>query len=164
VPLKQINLESNMPPNEVKSLPPAAGLTMVTPPPGGAPSIRVEKLQPTEAPRTQRAPAYALSATRQPENGTGAAIPKPIKGADEAKSAHQWTVQVASAAQQKDAEALAGVLRNKGYDAYVIAADVEGKTWHRVRVGQSLTRAEASKLQKTLQVAEKFESSYVLSR
>jgi hypothetical protein len=31
-------------------------------------------------------------------------------------------------------------------------------------VGQSLTRADASKLQKTLQISEKFESSYIISR
>jgi hypothetical protein len=164
VPLKKINLESTMPPNEVKSLPPAAGLPKVPAPSGSAPSIRVENLQSTEAPRTQPAPAYALSASRQPEIRTGATIPKAIKAPDEAKSAQQWTVQVASMARQKDAEALADALRNKGYDAYIIAADVDGKTWHRIRVGQSLSRADASKLQKTLQVAEKFESSYVLSR
>ena len=67
-------------------------------------------------------------------------------------------------ARKQDAEALAAVLRNKGYEAYVMEADVDRKTWHRVRVGHSLARADAAKLQKTLQTVEKFGAAYVISR
>ena len=48
-----------------------------------------------------------------------------------------WTVQVASLNQTRDAE-VAGKLKGKGYDAYVVAAEVKSKLWHRVRVGQEV--------------------------
>jgi DedD protein len=165
MPLRNINLSPKASPNAaVKDLPSAAGGEMVSPAPGRrALSVPAETPQ-TELPPANPQTAYALSVTRHPEKTPAATIPNPASEKLESKSLQQWTVQVASMDRQKDAEKLAGVLRSKGYDAYVIAADVDGKTWHRIRVGQSLSRADASKLQKILQVSEKFESSYILTR
>ena len=165
MPLSNINLPSKASPNAaVKDLPSAAGGEMVSPAPGRRPlSVQVETPQP-EVPQLNPQHAYALSVTRHPEKTPAATIQHPASEKLESKSLQQWTVQVASMDRQKDAEKLAGVLRSKGYDAYVIAANIDGKTWHRIRVGQSLSRADASKLQKILQVSEKFESSYMLMR
>jgi cell division septation protein DedD len=165
MPLRKINLPPKASPNAaVKDLPSAAGGEMVSPASGRrALSVQVETPQP-EVPPINPQPAYALSVTPHPEKTPAATIQHPASEKLESKSLQQWTVQVASMDRQKDAEKLAGVLRSKGYDAYVIAADVDGKTWHRIRVGQSLSRADASKLQKILQVSEKFESSYMLTR
>jgi general secretion pathway protein D len=165
-PVRKISLASKTPPNDaVKGLPSAAGLQVQTPAPGGSTiSVEVENPRPAEVPQVNPQHAYALSVTRHPEKTSASAIPKPVSAKEELKSAQQWTVQVASMARQKDAENLADVLRNRGYDVYVMAVNVDGKTWHRIRVGQSLTRADASKLQKTLQISEKFESSYIISR
>ena len=165
MPLRNINLSPKASPNAaVKDLPSAAGGEMVSPASGRrALSVQVETPQP-EVPPINPQPAYALSVTPHPEKTPAATIQHPASEKLESKSLQQWTVQVASMDRQKDAEKLAGVLRSKGYDAYVIAADVDGKTWHRIRVGQSLSRADASKLQKILQVSEKFESSYMLTR
>jgi cell division septation protein DedD len=165
MPLRKINLPPKASPNAaVKDLPSAAGGEMVSPAPGRRPlSVQVETPQP-EVPPLNPQHAYALSVTRHPEKTPAATIQHPASEKLESKPLQQWTVQVASMDRQKDAEELAGVLRSKGYDAYVIAANIDGKTWHRIRVGQSLSRADASKLQKILQVSEKFESSYMLTR
>jgi len=65
-----------------------------------------------------------------------------------------WSVQVGSYAKEQEARNLVRQLKNKGYDSYVDAADVQGKRWHRVRVGRLASRTEAEKLQKTLREAE----------
>jgi len=75
-----------------------------------------------------------------------------------------WVVQVAALAQAKDADLVAKKLRDKGYDVRVIVADVGGKTWHRVQVGELGSRQEAFDLQKSLKSSEKLEQAFVASR
>lgn len=57
-----------------------------------------------------------------------------------------WSVQVGSYAEKKTAESLAGKLRNKGYDAYVMATQVRGKSWHRVLISRLASPGEAKAL------------------
>lgn len=57
--------------------------------------------------------------------------------------AGQFTVQVGSYDNEKDAQNFAQTLKTKGYSAYYIPADVKGKTYYRVSVGQFNTRKEA---------------------
>ena len=165
-PVRKINLPSKTSPNDaVKGLPSAAGLQVLTPAPGGSTlSVQVENPQPAEVPQVAPQHAYALSVTRHPEKTSASAMSKPASAKEDLKSAQQWTVQVASTERKQDAEALAKVLGAKGYDAYVVTADVNGKAWHRVRVGQSANLADASKLQKTLKMSEKLAAAYVITR
>jgi cell division septation protein DedD len=72
-----------------------------------------------------------------------------------------WTVQVASFAQRKDAEALAASLRALGYDAFTQEAEVAARQWHRVRVGKASNQKDAFELQKTLRANNKFEQAFV---
>ncbi len=65
-----------------------------------------------------------------------------------------WFVQVGSYPERKTAERIAKRLSDKGYDAFVVAADIHGKTHHRVRVGRLASRAEAEKLQRALRDKE----------
>ena len=165
-PVRKINVSSKTSPNDaVKSLPSAAGLQVLTPAPAGSTlSVQVENSQPAEVPQVAPQHAYALSVTRHPEKTSASAMSKPASAKEDLKSAQQWTVQVASMERKQDAEALASVLGAKGYDAYVVTADVNGKAWHRVRVGQSANLADASKLQKTLKMSEKLAAAYVITR
>jgi cell division septation protein DedD len=133
-------------------------------PPASAFSAVVSNSQGVKTEQAKPQPAYALSVTTQPKLTVAPPIRKPMSPRTELKSTSLWAVQVAAMERKQDAEALAGVLRNKGYDAYVMEAEVDRKTWHRVRVGHSLARADAAKLQKTLQTAEKFGSAYMISR
>jgi general secretion pathway protein D len=75
-----------------------------------------------------------------------------------------WTVQVASLNQTRDAEGVADKLKVKGYDAYVIAAEVKSKIWHRVRVGQGVDLGEATELRKTLRSRESFDQAFIALR
>jgi hypothetical protein len=47
----------------------------------------------------------------------------------------------------------------QGYDAYVVAAEVKSKLWHRVRVGQGVDLSEAFELDET-QRQRKFDRIY----
>ena len=84
--------------------------------------------------------------------------PEPQK---ERKAAKQWAVQVASLARRNDAEAIASGLRQGGYEAYVLTAEVEGKTWHRVRVGKFSDLRAAQHLQDSLIYKGHFKDAYV---
>jgi len=57
--------------------------------------------------------------------------------------AGDWTVQVASYLAKSDADAMVQHLRESCVRAFSVAAEVDGKTWHRVWVGQFRSRAEA---------------------
>jgi cell division protein FtsN len=74
---------------------------------------------------------------------------------------HIWMIQVASLPQEKDADQMAATLRQKGYDARVIRAEVDNRLRYRVRVGQLTTRNEAIELNNTLKANEKFADSYI---
>jgi DedD protein len=75
-----------------------------------------------------------------------------------------WTVQVASFHQSRDAEDIAGQLKGKGYDAYVIAAEVKSKIWHRVRVGQGINQRQAVELRNALMARESFADAFIAVR
>lgn len=57
----------------------------------------------------------------------------------------KYTIQVASYPTEKEAEQYASDLKNKGFEAFYIPAEIKGKTWYRVSIGNYSTRAEASK-------------------
>jgi cell division septation protein DedD len=62
-----------------------------------------------------------------------------------------YTVQVAAYANPSEALALIRNLRGKGIDAFHQSADVQGKTWHRVRVGMHGSKSAAEDSAKALQ-------------
>ncbi len=75
-----------------------------------------------------------------------------------------WAVQVNAFANSDPAEIMVNKLKGKGYDAYLVSANVQGRTWYRVRVGRLATRQEARDLQKILQTKEKFTKAILVSR
>ena len=75
-----------------------------------------------------------------------------------------WTVQVASLNQTRDAEGIADKLKGKGYDAYVVAAEVKSKLWHRVRVGRGVDLSEAFELRARLKAKENFDQAFIALR
>jgi len=124
-------------------------------------------------PALARPPAYALSIVKQDvetpkiavAKPTAAISAKPAEPLAKVTPARTWTVQVAAVAALKDAERLAGQLRKDGYEAYVVTAQVDSKTWHRVRVGQLERLKEALELKKALANNNKqFKDPYVAAR
>lgn len=55
----------------------------------------------------------------------------------------KFTIQVAAYAEEAEAQKMASNLKNKGYSAFYFPANVRGKTWYRVSVGQFATQKEA---------------------
>jgi DedD protein len=56
-----------------------------------------------------------------------------------------WVTQVASLGSSASAEEMAEKLRGQGYSAFVERANVDGRTYYRVRVGPELDRASAER-------------------
>jgi cell division septation protein DedD len=61
-----------------------------------------------------------------------------------------WSIQVNSYPDAKSASELIDRLKNKGYNAFVTEANVNGKIWYRVRVGRFASREEAMKTEAAL--------------
>ncbi|MEA2659549.1 MAG: ral secretion pathway protein, partial [Candidatus Binatota bacterium] len=111
-------------------------------------------------------PAYALSVVKQNVEMPKIPMAEPPKPAEAANfvPAKMWTVQVASVEVQQDAENLASQLRKSGYEAYVVTAQLETKTWHRVRVGQLKDLNAAMALRRDLISSKSFKTAYVATR
>lgn len=121
-----------------------------------------------ESSRQDKPFRIADSIAKEPKEGEASAPPvrSPTEPAavPTKKPATVWVVQVASYVEAKDAELLAKKLRDKGYDVRVVTAEVGGRTWHRVRVGEFGSRREAIELQNSLKSAEKMEQAFIASR
>lgn len=59
------------------------------------------------------------------------------------KSGHYISIQIASFKDIKAADQRVTLLKDKGFDAYRTAADIEGVVWHRVRIGRFRDKKEA---------------------
>jgi cell division septation protein DedD len=67
----------------------------------------------------------------------------------------RYTLQIASYAEKESADADVKKMKQRGYAAFIIAADVPGKgTWYRVRVGSFASKAAAEKLRKEISSKE----------
>ena len=63
------------------------------------------------------------------------------------KGKGRFTIQVAAVKETGSAERLVAQLRKKGYPAYQVRVDLQGRgAWHRVRVGAFETRAAADRM------------------
>ncbi len=74
-----------------------------------------------------------------PEERIPSSLPKDVAQ----YSVGKFTVQIASYADEAEAQRTASDLKNKGYSAFYIPANIKGKTWYRVSVGQFATQKEA---------------------
>jgi len=52
-------------------------------------------------------------------------------------------------------------LKAKGYDAFVVEANIDGKIWHRVRLGNFKTSREAETLAALVRLKEGFHDAFV---
>jgi cell division septation protein DedD len=113
-----------------------------SPPPAGAPARREEAMPAGEA----RAPRAAAA----PE-------PSPQAAAPATAAPGGWAVQVAAVRQRAEADTIAARLKQKGYDAYVVAPATGSSTpMYRVRVGSYADRSEAEQMMRRLADQERF--------
>lgn len=75
-----------------------------------------------------------------------------------------WAVQVNAYPEEGRAQKLVERLKEKGYDAYVVTANIKGKDWYRVRVGRFGTRSQAKGVLEEIQTKENFPKAIAVSR
>ena len=106
-------------------------------------------IQKTESPAplpaaTQSKGAAAGNTERQKVLGDGA---KEASGKKTPATKGKFTVQVASAKERREAEAIKAALQDKGFAAYIVESPVSGKgTWYRIRVGKQMNQTAADSL------------------
>ncbi len=76
-------------------------------------------------------------------------------------SVGKFTVQIASYADETEAKAKASELKESGYAAFYIPANIKGKVWYRVSVGQFATQKEAQNYRNKLLSSSKVNSAIV---
>jgi len=72
-----------------------------------------------------------------------------------------WSVQISAAPTKNVADKLVQHLKAKGYDGYVVEANVKGQTYYRVRVGRFPKREEAESTRQSLARHESYEQACV---
>lgn len=105
------------------------------------PRVDTLKGQPVTGAESKPEKAESISSTN------GDASTKGIPPKKVAAPKGKYLVQVASARERKEADAIKSALQAKGFAAYIVESHVAGKgTWYRVRVGKQLDQAVAGNL------------------
>lgn len=102
------------------------------------------------------APEHSAAATAH-ETRVPSSLPKDVAQYTVGK----FTVQVASYTDENEAQKMASDLKEKGYSAFYIPANIKGKTWFRVSVGQFATPKEAATYRAELLSKAKVSSAMV---
>ncbi len=97
----------------------------------------------------------AATATARPRRPTS--LPKDVAQ----YSVGKYTVQVASFATEQEARQRANELKEKGYSAFFVPAQVKGKSWYRVSVGLFANENEAKEYKKEFMAKSKVESAII---
>jgi cell division septation protein DedD len=75
---------------------------------------------------------------------------EPVEPIPEAPAGGGYTVQVAATKDMEYARELIDLYTQRGYDPFVVTAQVGGETYHRIRIGSFENRADAKLLQAEL--------------
>jgi len=73
----------------------------------------------------------------------------------------EWSVQISAAPAKDIADSLIQRLQAKGYDGYMVQAEVKGQTYFRVRVGHFDTREQAESVRQSLVRQEGYLDAYL---
>jgi|GEM_PF-368500 len=79
-------------------------------------------------------------------------------------SSNNWSVQVGATQEQKAAQQLLDRLKSKGFDAYIVEADLDSGRWYRLRVGRFATQQEAEANRQALQTKENLRNAFVTAK
>jgi cell division septation protein DedD len=81
--------------------------------------------------------------------------------AESANLSKKWSVQISAAPAKDIADSLVQRLKAKGYDGYVVQANVNGQTYYRVRVGHFDGRQEAESVRQSLAGQEGYQDAFL---
>jgi len=73
----------------------------------------------------------------------------------------KWSVQISAAPAKDIADTLVQRLKAKGYDGYLVQAEVKGQTYYRVRVGHFDAREKAEAVRRSLANQEGYREAYL---
>ncbi len=115
--------------------------------PGGTDAVAVVELVERSAP--EPTPEPAPEPTPEPDLPPESLAVQAVSPLPLPPTGKGYTVQVGAYETEEEAAAAVGVLQARGLPVFLVTAVVNGKTWHRVRVGLHSTResAEASATQ-----------------
>lgn len=88
-------------------------------------------------------------------------IPQSLPKEVAASSAGKFTVQVGSYPEEQEAQKISAELKDKGFSAFYVSANIKGKTYYRVSVGLFTTQKEADAYKKDLMARAKVSSAFV---
>jgi cell division septation protein DedD len=77
------------------------------------------------------------------------------------KTGKHWAVQVLATPDRGIATVWMEKLKGKGYDAFVVEAEIDSKTWYRVRLGNFKSRRDAETLGAVVRLKEGFHDAFV---
>jgi DedD protein len=130
-------------------------LTKAPPPTKARPERKTQVSQPKKEAAKQAQARVTRSPVKEKKPGPQKRAERTAKAPTQPNKS-VWSVQVKAFARQRDAGELAKRLKNKRYDAYVVAIQIKGRTWYRVRVGHLATQREAQGLLLKLKREEKY--------
>ncbi|HUF42200.1 MAG TPA: SPOR domain-containing protein [Verrucomicrobiae bacterium] len=121
------------------------------------------KLEPAAVARAQSSSPLPSATSIEPESAAPANLQDSAKTRVRRPDSgpRLWTVRAISTPDKDDALNWLARLKAKGYDAAIVVADIKGRQWYRVRVGNLANRQEAERLAKTLQSKEGFADAFV---
>lgn len=122
------------------------------------------------AARASEAPAQKVKSTQevgasktiQPDTSEAKPATTPAPKSD--LSANTWSVQISATQDQTAAQLLQDKLKSKGFDAFIVEAEINSGHWYRVRVGRFSTSQEADKTRQDLQAKENLASAFVTAK
>jgi cell division septation protein DedD len=130
--------------------------------------VKPENKEKTEAKQKSAKTAEPAPAVKEKEKPAPEKVETASKTTedDQAKSdaPRDWTVQVNAFPDERSAQRLAERLKQKGYDAYVVTANIKGRDWYRVRIGHFPARAQAKEYLEQLQAKEDFPKAIAVSK
>ncbi len=141
--------------------------------PGGAASSKDELTfydTLTKSPESRQARKESVKESKRAEKPAKAEV-KEAKPAETARVESKaeggeglWSVQVNAFPDERSAQIWVDRLKNKGYKAYMVEAELGGRTWYRVRVGEYGTREEAEKVEEQLKSRENLTKAFATSQ
>lgn len=130
-----------------------------------AKEIKIAKTTATaEAPAAVQKAKTKMEKEAATEDNTPEPAQKPAEEAKTETAQRQWTVQVNAFPDERSAQRLVERLKQKGYDAYLVTANIKGRDWYRVRVGHFASRGQTKELLEDLQTKENFTKAIAVSR
>ena len=117
-----------------------------------------------EAPVAKTKNTLEVSARSVTQPYTAAPRPAPDPAAEKDLSANTWSVQISATQNRPAAQLLQDRLKSKGFEAYIVEAEINLGRWYRVRVGRFSTSQDAEKTRQDLQAKEHLANAFVTGK